>query len=278
MAPEDPSPHSNLSAAHYEMGLYAQCIEDIDTALGLDKNKSSALEQKLVPRLVKSYLQVNDPKAAVDALNRVSESGDKAVMEFVCRRLANSSLPKEHKYRRDRLQQLPRYLPSLDPVREYYVVGHDEACSQIDASMLDQSDRSVSILFGGIGDARNMYATLLKVDQLEREFLRLPTRKYHLTINDIKPETLARDLLMFFLNDLGRIKELGENKRRDILTTISSFTLHLWCHNAYPDTYKSPLSEWSLRYNQAMEFLHGSTYMSETRYCCSRLLIPGMAA
>ncbi len=35
------------------MGLYAQCIEDIDTALGLDKNKSSALEQKLVPRLVK---------------------------------------------------------------------------------------------------------------------------------------------------------------------------------------------------------------------------------
>lgn len=203
------------------MGLYAQCIEDIDTALGLDKNKSSALEQKLVPRLVKSYLQVNDPKAAVDALNRVSESGDKAVMEFVCRRLANSSLPNEHKYRRDRLQQLPRYLPSLDPVREYYVVGHDEACSQIDASMLDQSDRSISILFGGIGDARNMYATLLKVDQLEREFLRLPTRKYHLTINDIKPETLARDLLMFFLlNDLGRIKELGENKRRDILTTI----------------------------------------------------------
>lgn len=66
-----------------------------------------------------------------------------------------------------------------------------------------------------------MYATLLKVDQLEREFLRLPTRKYHLTINDIKPETLARDLLLFFLlNDLGRIKELGENKRRDILTTI----------------------------------------------------------
>ncbi len=105
------------------MGLYAQCIEDIDTALGLDKNKSSALEQKLVPRLVKSYLQANDPKAAVDALNRVSESGDKAVMEFICRRLANSSLPNEHKYRRDRLQQLPRYLPSLDPVREHYVVG-----------------------------------------------------------------------------------------------------------------------------------------------------------
>jgi len=203
------------------MGLYAQCIEDIDTALGLDKNKSSALEQKLVPRLVKSYLQVNDHEAAIGALETVSESGNKAILDSVCRRLADSSLLDEYKYRRVRLQQMPRYLPSLDPVREYYVVGHDEACSQIDASMLDQSDQSISILFGGIGDARNLYATLLKVDQLEGELLQLPTRKYHVTINDIKPETLARDLLMFFLlNDLGRIRESSENERRDILTTI----------------------------------------------------------
>jgi len=201
------------------MGLYAQCIVDIQTALQLDGHKSSALAQKLAPRLVKSYLQINDHKAAVDALGNVSEVRDKALLSSVCSRLANS-LPDEHKYRRDRLEQLPKYLPSLDPVKEYYVVGHDEACSQIDASMLDQSDGPISILFGGIGDARNLYATLLKIDRLERELPRLPTRKYHITINDIKPETLARDLLMFFLlNDLGCIKDSSEHERRDILTT-----------------------------------------------------------
>ncbi len=44
-------------------------------------------------------------------------------------------------------------------------------------------------------------------------------------------------------------------------------------------TEKTNIPVTSKKWSQASmtEFLHGSTYMSETRYSCSRLLIPGMA-
>ena len=51
------------------------------------------------------------------------------------------------------LLQLPRYLPTIFPTTEYYVVGHDEACPQIDASTMDKHNTSLSFFFGGIGDA-----------------------------------------------------------------------------------------------------------------------------
>ena len=60
-------------------------------------------------------------------------------------------------------------------------------------------DADVSFLFGGVGDARNMFATLIWIGESEKK---RPTRRsFHITINDIKPAAIARDLIVMFLMD-----------------------------------------------------------------------------
>lgn len=87
--------------------------------------------------------------------------------------------------------------------------------------MFDSPEKSVSIFFAGIGDARNLHATLLKMDQLEQKDSSIRSRKYHLTINDIKAKALARDLLvLFLLTELDGIDESKETERTEALKTL----------------------------------------------------------
>lgn len=104
---------------------------------------------------------------------------------------------------------------------EYYVVGHDDARSQIDERMFEQTNTPIAIFFGGIGDARNLYATMLGIDKLEKGLTAERTRTYHATINDIKANALARDLVMFhLLDDLAAAVDSTEDKRTELLSTI----------------------------------------------------------
>ena len=128
---------------------------------------------------------------------------------------------KREESRRKVLLQLPRYLPTISTATDYYIVGHDEACPEIDASRMDKHNTSLSFFFGGIGDARNLYATLLKVDQLERDKNKHRKRRYHFTINDIKAAVLARDLLVFhLLDELMKLDDRLQQQRTELLTTI----------------------------------------------------------
>ncbi|KAL8690050.1 MAG: hypothetical protein Q9218_004419 [Villophora microphyllina] len=179
----DPSPASNLSVAHYEMGLYSQCIDDIQTALRVARSESGALEPKLALRLIKAQLQLN-----------------------------------RKDYRRERLSQLPKYLRALGDNTEYYVVGHDDAFPQIDSHAFGPPEKLTSSFFPDIGDARNLYATLLRIDQSEQKDLHISSRKYHLTVNDFKAETLACDVLMSFL--LGEVDGIDESREGGGLTTL----------------------------------------------------------
>ena len=61
-------------------------------------------------------------------------------------------------------------------------------------------DPMIAYLFGGIGDARHVFKTLLDIKHRE-EYFKAPVRKYHLTIVDINPHALARDLIVFVLLD-----------------------------------------------------------------------------
>ncbi len=96
---------------------------------------------------------------------------------------------------------LLRYLPTSLSSTEYCVVGHDDACPRIDRSMLEDFDDPLSFFFRRIGDARNLYATVLQIDRLEQENTGRRKRTYHATINNIKGGALARDLVMFYLLD-----------------------------------------------------------------------------
>ena len=52
---------------------------------------------------------------------------------------------------------------------EYYNVGHDDATPQVDVPLIFMSGpkETLSFLFGGIGDARHLYATLTSIAEAE---------------------------------------------------------------------------------------------------------------
>lgn len=96
-------------------------------------------------------------------------------------------------------------------------MGHDDAQTLIGPKTISASANDVACLFCGIGDARNLFATIAWAGLGE---VRNPSsRRYHFTIVDIKPAVLARDLLMFRL--LFDLSTESEMKKRETLVTLS---------------------------------------------------------
>lgn len=222
--PQDPSPHSNLSAVYYEIGNYRESVKEIHKALDLSGADREGIYRKLATRLAKSHLQLKDVKSAEEVLDRVESLPDLERLHHAChqdRLVSSLDCDEPEEGRRKVLLQIPRYLPTISAATSYYIVGHDDAWPQIDASMMDKNNTSLSFFFGGIGDARNLYATVLRIDQLERTKNKQRKRRYHCTINDIKAAALARDLLVFhLLDDLMNLDEILQDERTEILTTI----------------------------------------------------------
>ena len=117
---------------------------------------------------------------------------------------------------------LPRYLPVLLPGTEYYPFGHDDAWPQVDETMMSRHWKSpISIFFGGIGDARNLYATMIEIARLEEKDDKPSRRKYHATVNDIKDVALARNLVIFYLlDDLSRTSHLSPDQLTEQLAAL----------------------------------------------------------
>jgi hypothetical protein len=100
---------------------------------------------------------------------------------------------------------------------EYFSVGHDDAQTELREHTISSSDKEIACLFCGIGDARNLFATIAYMSLNEA---RNPSSKrFHFTILDIKPAVLARDLLMFRL--LFDLSTQSKRKKRETLVTLS---------------------------------------------------------
>lgn len=82
-------------------------------------------------------------------------------------------------------------------IPEYYTVGHDAPEPLYTRDLLASGRDKISLLFGGIGDARNLFQTLIAIGDDARTG-KLPKELFfHLTVVDIKPAVIARDLLFF---------------------------------------------------------------------------------
>ena len=93
-------------------------------------------------------------------------------------------------------------------MRELFSFGHDVATSQFSKALASASSESCSFLFGGIGDARHLYATLIHIGDFEQTSEPDSTRKYHFAINDIMAPTLAKNIIIFYmLQDLTTSEE-----------------------------------------------------------------------
>jgi hypothetical protein len=86
-------------------------------------------------------------------------------------------------------------------------------------------DKGISLLFAGIGDARNMYATLVMIAESES---RAPSKRtFRITVNDIKPHVIARNLVIWLLLD-----ELTKNE--DSSLEIINAVFFIFCTAIMP--------------------------------------------
>ena len=120
-----------------------------------------------------------------------------------------------------------------DPCRrstpELFSFGHDTATSQFSKALASASSESCSFLFGGIGDARHFYATLIHIADLEQTSDPNSTRKYHFAINDIMAPTLAKNIIIFYiLQDLTTSEENFDKS----LTLAAIF--YIYCSQIMP--------------------------------------------
>lgn len=94
--------------------------------------------------------------------------------------------------------------------------------SLFDKDLIKSSTKNpnVSFFFGGIGDARHLYRTLIGIASHEKQ-PKATEKNYHFTLNDINKCALARDLINLTpLDDLSQLGNLSSDEAIEILTTV----------------------------------------------------------
>lgn len=197
MRPEDSRPLSNLSAAYFELGHYEQALEYVATALG--------------------KLNCEDRNSTTERKREILENRGRRAQSHKQRFMSKGP----HLYE---LTLLPRYRPSMHSSTEYYTLGHDVMQSLWDPSIIQtyQAEETTALFFAGIGDARNLYATILSIESHEAQTSETAKQKYHFTINDTKPPVIARDLIIFMLlDDLKEVVNFESNAASLVLSTLN---------------------------------------------------------
>ncbi|KAI0385283.1 hypothetical protein F5Y04DRAFT_245462 [Hypomontagnella monticulosa] len=227
LAPSDPSPLSNLSAAAFETGKYAECVEFATRALDLLKvdPATSNTRRKLLARQAKAYCQLSNLNKAQEVLDQLGSGEDanslgnilKGLSEFV----TFSSQPA---LLREMSLQLPRLRPSIQDEPEFFGPGHDVAESQYTEELKKSADKDpvLSIMLCGIGDARHLYHTILQYFAVSKK-----TQKLHITILDHKPTVMARNMIFFSL-----LHQISTDK--DSRETLSLSLSYLYCAQIVP--------------------------------------------
>jgi hypothetical protein len=125
---------------------------------------------------------------------------------------------------------------------EFYHVGHDQAFNMYNAEIdsmkngklfgvafkqnkaiprnreviSDPKEELVSFFLAGVGDARNMFRTIIGISEIEKT----DKKSYHFTINDINKSALARDIVVFMLIEELMSLEKGTDEYIEVLSTI----------------------------------------------------------
>jgi tetratricopeptide (TPR) repeat protein len=201
LAPTQAAPRSNLSAAYFESGRYKDCDEASNLALKLlgDIAPDAPAKQKLILRQAKArlcMLRLDEAQTAVDQL--VDGEDKKSPATCLASHRSNRLEPKDLQHPHTRLiLEVPRYKPMIQSIPEYFTIGHDMPEPLFSKDLLETGRKKISLLFGGIGDARHLLMSMFSIagekSAMESDKL------FHFTIVDIKPAVIARDLLLFLM-------------------------------------------------------------------------------
>ncbi|KAH6889593.1 hypothetical protein BKA70DRAFT_1329295 [Coprinopsis sp. MPI-PUGE-AT-0042] len=217
---------SNLSAVLYEMGEYNRCMASVRGAwCSMTDSLASQAESTAFYSKNLSLFECNN---AIDASMR----------SYVLREASNLSEDSkvidmrrywkvfEAKPGIMRAREAPVFKAAMDSTVELFRIGHDMPISLLDgfndnqpppvspSALTAKEKERLSFLFGGFGDARHVFATVIHA--ASQPF----ANHVHMTLVDIHPVQLAKIILIVYL--LLEIEKSGrEEERTEIYAAIS---------------------------------------------------------
>ncbi|KJA21534.1 hypothetical protein HYPSUDRAFT_41905 [Hypholoma sublateritium FD-334 SS-4] len=176
---------------------------------------------------------------------------------------------------RKRLRSISIFKSPEEPTLEYYTFGHDDVHSflnginhSLDYSLdrnKDYADKHVwSFLFGGSGDARHAFGTLVHLSQKFNKAAKLrPTNAFEvrLTLMDIHPASLARVIVVISLIQQVLHARLSKDTARttELFTTLfyvyATYLMPDYCRQIVMDTAKALVDELPEKKNSLSECL-----------------------
>ncbi|KII91875.1 hypothetical protein PLICRDRAFT_157310 [Plicaturopsis crispa FD-325 SS-3] len=259
--PTDAVYPSNLSAALYELGDYAGCINAIQRSAQLESS-SPALLAKLSTRLAKALShgvisgQIASPvlqekHSLINTLRLIGndDAENKRVWkDWSLVEASTGDREVEGKEARSRLSRLPTSRKAVVPTLEYYSIGQDQVMSLMDDwgpedpyplplnALPVERLSEISFLFGGIGDARHAFGTVIGTHRAWKTLNKSKRNKFklHMTLLDIHPAALVRDLCIMMLIDAlieGKQDAVSQVEiKATIFYTYLGVVLPSYCH------------------------------------------------
>ncbi|GAM24902.1 hypothetical protein SAMD00019534_080770 [Acytostelium subglobosum LB1] len=238
-APNDFTIISNQSACYFELGLYSDSIEASNKVRAMIVEQGGQdpkqLDKKNLARIAKALFTINDRDNLITLLNDHSADlkGSSPEMDKIITSIEheNKRLPADAPL--TRVNNLPRNLPVRCSTGEYFVMGHDQPISALgcqfepvdETDVLSEKDGDLtryhqrqtiqlaehpelSIFFGGCNDGRH---ALITYADLNRQVSTMPDNtKVHITLNDIKATSLARNVVLtHLLHSLGAFNSIN---------------------------------------------------------------------
>ncbi|KAJ6568362.1 hypothetical protein DFH09DRAFT_1155208 [Mycena vulgaris] len=220
--------------------------EELDPSLA----PTRALALRLSGRLAKalghgvrtgsvSQKQIDDIGTTISQLELVGEAGEPELRRLwadwhhIAREIGDRD--ENRAEARARFSDLPIFRKTPKLILEYFNIGQDALMSLVDGwgpdheapialdNISHEKLSRISFLLGGVGDARHVYSTLVglhrahkKLDEKRQESLRA-----HITLLDIHPAALARDLcILLLLEQLVDTPTESSTTRAEILATM----------------------------------------------------------
>ncbi|EFI28567.1 hypothetical protein CC1G_13594 [Coprinopsis cinerea okayama7 len=250
-ASTEPKYFSNLSAVLFELGEYEECMKAITKSWTILKHGGTSLESsplaiKLATRYAKSYYYAREPsrvKVHEDikkfAKGVSGNDQDEKAKEISFWWKFIESGAREYSPREDELDRARRtsiFKTRQLPTKELYHFGHDAVRSLLDGlehdpstemkqSDLDPSEKKrLAFLFGGSGDARHVFGTVLHAANSGWN------NKWHMTLIEIHPATVARNVLVFEL-----FTEIQGARTEEEKDELFASLVYLYTSMAIPD-------------------------------------------
>ncbi len=222
--------YSNRGNARFELGDYEGAAEDsrdvieiISDPDGTRNANGTQLDEERIKkiemnkwRLVRClfYLNADGTEAETKteaALKEIVSSITDPSLEKKCKKILDSmdynrieemKISGNMKVAEGRPKHIYSYNPQLTrsnlsfPYCEYYPFGHDFAESALH-NMNGKRNSTVNVLYGGVGDGRHVFATIL--DAHYRNEKKDAAMKLHVAMNDINATLLLKDVVVLVL-------------------------------------------------------------------------------